>query len=403
MSLRRIPARLLALCTGLATAVPLILVATALPAQAQSWNVPSDAKVTVRGHGYGHGTGMSQYGAQGAARKGLGHRKILKFYYPGTRVGSATGRIRVKLNSDTTDGVLVQARSKLRVRDLAKGKSFLAPANGATRWRLEPAGSGTSVDFQRGGAWQRYRLFSGTGEFFAGGRPIKLVLPNGSTPRYRGRLRSAAPAAGSSQRDTVNVVQMEQYLRGVVPHEVPALWSPAALRAQSVAARTYAAYERARPARHYDICDTTSCQVYRGRDGEHANTDAAIKASRWQALTYRGSYAFTQFSASSGGWTKKGSRPYLKAKRDPYDNWAGNGVHNWKVTFSDNKLERLFPAVGNLTRIVVNRRDGKGQWGGRIESVTFIGKRGRATVSGDTMRWRLGLRSTYATFRVSKN
>lgn len=403
MRLRRTPTRLLALFTGVATAVPLVLVATALPAQAQSWNVPSDAKVTVRGHGYGHGTGMSQYGAQGAARQGLTHRQILRFYYPGTSVGAATGTIRVKLNADTTDGVLVQARSKLRARDLATGSSFLLPDNGATRWRLEPAGSGTSLDFQRGGTWHRYRSFSSTGEFLAGGRPIKLVLPNGSTQPYRGNLRSGAPSAASSARDTVNVLAMEQYLRGVVPHELPASWSPAALQAQAVAARTYAAYERARPARHYDICDTTSCQVYRGRTGEHANTNAAIKASRGQALTYGGSFAFTQFSASSGGWTSRGSQPYLKAKRDPYDDWSGNGVHNWSLTFSDNKLESLFPAIGNLTRIVVNRRDGNGDWGGRVESVTFIGKKGRATVSGDTMRWRLGLRSTYATFGVTKN
>lgn len=403
MRLRRTPSRLLALFTGIATTVPLMMVATAPPAQAQSWNVPSDAKVQVRGHGYGHGIGMSQYGAQGAARQGLTHRQILRFYYPGTSVGTAKDRIRVKLNADTTDGVLVQARSKLRARDLATGATYRLPDNGATRWRLEPAGAGTTLDFLRGGTWQRHRSFASTGEFMAGGRPIKLVLPNGSTRPYRGNLRSGAPSAGSSNRDTVNVLMLEQYLRGVVPHEIPASWSPAALRAQAVAARTYAAYERARPARHYDICDSTSCQVYQGRSGEHANTNAAIKASRGQALTYGGSWAFTQFSASSGGRTAKGSKPYLNSKRDPYDDWPGNGVHDWKRTFSDNKLESLFPAIGNLTRIVVNRRDGNGQWGGRVTSVTFVGKRGRATVSGDTMRWRLGLRSTYATFAVTKN
>ncbi len=138
---------------------------------------------------------------------------------------------------------------------------------------------------------------------------------------------------------------MESYLRGVVPLEIPASWSPDAVRAQAVAARTYAAAERSHPnARHYQICDTTQCQVYGGVGAEHPAATQAIRDTARQGLTYDGRPAFTQFSASSGGWTSAGSTPYLVAQEDPYDGWEGNAVHTWTRTVNDAALERHYPA-----------------------------------------------------------
>ncbi|UAL28674.1 SpoIID/LytB domain-containing protein [Nocardioides rotundus] len=399
---RRTPVRLLARVAGLAVALPLTLLATSLPAHAEGWSVPSDARITLPGHGYGHGKGMSQYGAQGAARQGLGHRQIIDFYYPGTTWSKTGGWVKVLISADTSDDVVVLARPGLAVRDLADGATTTLPSNGASRWRLVVVDGRDVVQFLDT-RWRTWRTLKGRGEFTAGGEAMSLVTPSG-TKAYRGRLRAAQPSAGSSARDTVNVVKLDVYLRGVVPLEMPATWAPAAVRAQAVAARTYAAYERAHPrARHYQICDTTSCQVYGGASAEHPDSNAAIAATAGQALTYNGAWAFTQFSSSSGGWTAKGSMPYLTAKQDPYDGWAGNPVHDWSYSFSDNTIEQRFPAIGNLTRIEVNRRDGNGEWGGRVESITFIGGKGRATVSGDTARWRVGLRSTWFTVRVAAN
>ena len=90
----------------------------------------------------------------------------------------------------------------------------------------------------------------GEAEISAGGRPVQLRTEQGGAVRYRGSLRSARPSDRSKRRDTVNVVSLESYLRGVVPREVPASWKPAAVQAQAIAARTYAAYERARPLAH---------------------------------------------------------------------------------------------------------------------------------------------------------
>jgi SpoIID/LytB domain protein len=198
------------------------------------------------------------------------------------------------------------------------------------------------------------------------------------------------------------VLSLEAYLRGVVPQEVPALWSPHAVAAQSVAARTYAAFERSHPrAPHYDLCDTSHCQVYGGVDVEHPAATAAIQTTAGQGLLYRGRPAFTQFSASNGGWSSAGSQPYLVAQQDPYDGFDGNPVHTWRHTTDDRVIERAWPAIGDLTGIEVTTRDGNGEWGGRVQEMSFVGTKGRADVSGDDVRTRLGLRSEWFTFTVA--
>ena len=171
---------------------------------------------------------------------------------------------------------------------------------------------------------------------------------------YRGRLRAAAPKPGSPARDTVNILSLEKYLRGVVPREMPSSWSTEAVRAQAIAARTYAAYERSHPrAAHFQICDTTSCQVYGGVASEAAATTEALKATRGQILVdAAGEPAFSQFSSSSGGWSAAGSVPYLAAQADPYDGWTGNPNHDWTRALGDDAdrarlaVDRGAPAAG---------------------------------------------------------
>lgn len=380
----------------------LVLVPAAPAAAADSWSVPRSATVVIKGHGYGHGHGLSQYGAEGAARKGLTYDEIAEFYYPGTSWGRVAGKVKVLVTADTTDDVVVRARSGLKVKDLGSGQQSRLPANGATKWRLKPGSGTTTVVSYRTDKWRRWTVLGGDAEFYAAGKPVRLQLPGGATKAYRGRLRSASPKPGKAARDTVNVLTLENYLRGVVPLEMPALWSPEAVRAQSVAARTYAAYERAHPrAGHYQICDTTSCQVYGGVAAEHPASDDAVAATAKDVLLdASGEPAFTQFSASSGGWTAAGSMPYLGAQPDPYDGWSGNPVHDWTVKLSDTAIEQKLPAIGNLKKITVTQRDGNGEWGGRVASVTFVGSKGQRTLSGDAVRSLFGLRSTWFTFRI---
>ncbi len=370
----------------------------------QWYPVPRDGSYTVSGHGYGHGHGMSQHGAQGAALRGLRHEQILDFYYPGTDLGTARRKIRVLLTADTGTDLVVGARRGLRLRDRGSDTAYDLPrGQGATRWRLTVDRGRDVVDWYDG-SWHRWRpggrdALAGEGQFSAEGRPLTLFLPSGSA-QYRGALRHAVPSAGSSDRATVNVVGLDDYVRGVVPAEMPASWEPEAVQAQAVAARTYGAWDRAEDRSDYaHICDTTSCQVYRGVAGEHPLGDAAVAATSKQVLRYDGSPAFTQFSASSGGWTSAGSMPYLRAKEDPYDDWSGNSVHDWSVSLSAAAVSRAWPSIGRLRTIHVTSRDGNGQWNGRVWSMTLVGSRDRATVSGDTFRSRFGLRSSWFRLR----
>ena len=117
------------------------------------------------------------------------------------------------------------------------------------------------------------------------------------------------------------------------------------MRAQAVAARTYAAYERAHPrAAHYQICDTTSCQVYGGYDAEHPAANAAIDATAGQALLVDGAAGvhavlLEQRRLDLGRARCRTSPP----SADPYDGWAGNPVHTWSVTFADSAIESGVP------------------------------------------------------------
>jgi stage II sporulation protein D len=410
MRLRLRTAALTCLTIGLLAGTPqLVATGSDAPTPArvsvdQRYPVPASGTYTVRGHGYGHGRGMSQHGANGAAREGLSHEQIVKFYYPGTTFGTASRTIRVLISGDTTSDLIVNARRGLRLRDIGAGTTYALPNDvGATRWRVSVSGGRNVVDYLRSGTWRSWRpggadALDGTGEFRARKGSITLVTPSGERP-YRGWLRAVPPSSGSTDRDTVNVLPMDAYIQGVVPAEMPASWEPEAVQAQAVAARTYAAFHRARNVdRYYQVCDTTACQVYAGVDGEHPLGNAAVRATARQILLHKGEPAFTEFSASSGGWTVAGDFSYLTARADPYDDWSGNDVHDWSVALTAARISGAYPSIGKLRSIVVTSRDGNGQWKGRVLRMSLVGSKSTVSISGDDFRWKFGLRSNWFSF-----
>ena len=389
--------------TGLAAVAAASLTHASASTPTPALRIPNGATITVDGRGFGHGHGLSQYGAEGAARKGLTAREIVRFYYPGTGAGMSKGPVRVHLTADTDENTTVVARSGLAVHALGGATSAVptrGPISKATRWRLSAGAAGLTRVSYRTDAWHLWKKLDGDAEFRASG-PLGLVLPS-SVVTYRGALQSRSlPGSPAKHRVTVNRVSLDGYVRGVIPREMPALWHQAALRAQAIAARTYAAFEVADSTNHvYQLCDTTSCQVYGGKSAEFTSTNEATTATAGLIRTYQGAPAFTQFSASNGGWTSAGSQPYLPAEPDPYDGWSGNGVHTWSTTVTSARIEKVWPALGNLTSITIDQRDGHGQWNGRVESMTLHGTKGDKIVSGDTFRLTLGLRSTWFTLSV---
>lgn len=385
------PSRLLRL--GLGVVASSALVVSSLPAAAEE--VPAAASYTVTGYGYGHGHGLSQYGAQGAANQGLSWKQIIGFYYPGTRLGKARGTIKVLITADKKD-VVVDARDGLRLTRLTGRKAFnltkVRPK--ATRWRIMPRGSRSVVSYRipsRGG-WQKWTTFPGAAEFSAGNQPVTLRLPKHGSADYRGALRSV-------EKHTVNVLPIDRYVQGVVPREVPAEWPAQAVRAQAVAARTYAAFEREAATSYYDICDTESCQVYGGVADEHPAATAAVKATGGRVVLYQGQPAFTQFSSSNGGYSSAGSQPYLAAQPDPYEASSDNPNDPWTATITSAQIEKAWPVVSKLVSLSFSR-DGLGShFGGRVTSVTLTGSLGglptSVKVTGDDFRSRLGLKSTW--------
>jgi SpoIID/LytB domain protein len=381
-----IPATLALLAAGLVAA----------PASADDpYDVPGDALIHLEGDGAGHGIGMSQYGAYAAAREGGTWREITGTYYPGTHTGLRGGQVSVLISGDDARDLVVDRAPGLTVRRV-DGRSWKVAGVQASRWRLTPAPQGRTEISYRTGSWHRWKLVRGDAELTRGGAPVTLRTPDGPVD-YRGALRSTRH---DGTRVTVNVLPMEQYLRGVVPSEMAASsWPQQALRAQAVAARTYAAYEREHTANpDYDLCDTAACQAYGGATAEYPTSDKAVLKTARLVLTSGGETAFAQYSASNGGHTVAGQFDYLPAQADPFEgvgtDYHSSDYYGWTRTVTSAQVEAAYN-LENLTYLGIETRDGQGPRGGRVETVRIRTEGGfDDTVTGESFRRNLGLPST---------
>ena len=372
---------------ALGAGTALVVTGAAPAAAAETYPRPASGVFPVVGHGWGHGRGMSQWGAQGAATLNVPADAITAAYYPGTaRTVLPASSVRVRISADEGRDTTVFAAAGLTVTDLASGRRAVLPA-GPTRWRATTDASGLHLSSLTGSTWTPSGV-AGAATFagplrFSGPTFVRLALPGGASRDYRGGVQ--AVRTGASALLTVDVLSLEDYLLGVVPKEALSSWSPAALEAQAIAARSYSAYKRneVKAGAGYDICDTTMCQVFLGAASysasgtrtsqELATTTAAVRATAGVVRTYGGKPIFAEFSSSNGGWSTAGYAPYLAARVDPWDGVAPNSVHSWTGSLSAADLERRFPAVGRLTRIDVTGRDGNGEWGGRVKAVVLRG------------------------------
>jgi stage II sporulation protein D len=216
---------------------------------------------------------------------------------------------------------------------------------------------------------------------------------------YRGDMKFGADGAAGLL--TVNSVGLESYVKGVVPNEMPSSWPSKALRAQAVAARSYAlATDKGHDA--FDHYADTRSQVYGGVASETSKTNSAVKDTRGMVVKHDGEVAITYFFSTSGGmtenvesvWPGSSPTPYLKAAPDPYD--AASPHHDWKVTYTGDEMKSLLSGLysGDLLGIEVVETGASG----RILKAKVEGSTGSTTVDGPTLQSRLGLRSTWASF-----
>ncbi len=199
--------------------------------------------------------------------------------------------------------------------------------------------------------------------------------------RFRGTLRLIA--AGNVV-EVVDVLDIEAYLRGVVPAEMAASWPMAALEAQAVAARSYA-LSSLRPSADYDVCATNECQVYRGMDVENPRSDQAVRATAGVVVTYDGRVARTYYHADSGGTTASSSEvwgtavPYLVSRPDvvgpsPFD--------HWEVRLDPGLVARTLSASGDDVGTVRGLRVLALSGSGRVDRLQVLGTHADAVLDG---------------------
>jgi stage II sporulation protein D len=212
---------------------------------------------------------------------------------------------------------------------------------------------------------------------------------------YRGRLQVLV---GSSVLQAVNHVPLEAYLPSVVASEMPASWPQAALRAQAVAARTYALRQR-KPAAAFDVSATVSSQVYKGVEAETPSTRQAVVSTRGQVLMFGPGLANTVFHSSAGGSTENSGDlwsqqlPYLVSVPD-FDQHSP--VHAWQLRLEPEQLQKAFGEIGGAQRIDVLATSGSG----RVLQARVTGPAGTLVLTGAQLRSRLGLKSTLVRFEV---
>jgi stage II sporulation protein D len=202
---------------------------------------------------------------------------------------------------------------------------------------------------------------------------------------------------------TVDVVGLDDYVRGVIAAEMPSSWGPQALDTQAVAARTYAITTDVAGG-FYNLYPDTRSQMYRGVSAETPATDAAVAATAGQVVTFNGAPVVTYFFSSSGGhtenvedaWPGASAAPWLRGVPDPYDGAGGDPYHHWtrhlSLTAASKQLGGL--VKGKLIGIRVTKHGASP----RIMAAQVIGSKGSTTVSGSQLQSAFGLPSTWASF-----
>lgn len=370
-------ALLLITCLALA-ATSLAGARTGTPSRRTATAPPSS--FFISGRGWGHGIGMSQWGAYGYAQRGTPYDQILAHYYRSTTLGKApVARIRVLLG-EGLKALAVASDSPFSVRD-----------GSGTVYQLQPGpyAFGPALKVKVDPTQPAKPLISPL-VFLPGATPLKY-----GGKQYRGQLQVNATL---TSLQLVNSVGLEPYLYGVVPREVPYLWPAEALKAQAVVARSYALAVRKTGA--YDVYADTRSQVYGGVGAEKPSTNAAVDATAGQVLLFEGKVATTFFFSTSGGrtasiedvWTRGEAVPYLVGVPDPYD--TASPHHTWgPFAFTAAKLTSTFKVPGKLLDVRLTLNPSL-----RVDEMILTGTKGEVVVPGDVVRTKLGLRSTW--FRV---
>ena len=207
----------------------------------------------------------------------------------------------------------------------------------------------------------------------------------------------------------VEVADLEEYLYGVLPGEMSPSWPTEALKAQAVAARTYALNTHGKHAKEgYDVCTTTDCQVYRGFDGEAKSTNQAVEITRGEIMTYEGKPILAVFHSARGGYPENSENvwsakvPYLRGVAD-FD--QGSRHFDWIVTTTVGEFSQKLSARGysvgkvqdirlSMMQLAAHEAVTDRGISGRVTKLSLFGTNGKTEVSGTPLRSIFGLKSS---------
>jgi stage II sporulation protein D len=357
--------------------IAIIAVAAASSAAVSGAPKPPEAAFVLAGGGWGHGVGMSQWGAFGQAKAGRDYRSILAHYYRGTEIGAAPAtvleRVRVLVGNALPS---LSVTNALAVFDGTGKRHVLPEGPVAIAAKLElPVGENGKSTALPGPL--TFRAAPGT----------FLTVANKA---YRGDLRVAKVG---KRLQLVNVVGLEAYLLGVVPGEMPKDWPLEALKAQAVAARTYAVGHLVK-GEGFDLHSDWRSQVYYGVAAEAPGPSRAVSETRGEIITFEGAPAQTLYFSSSGGRTISSldafgtDLPYLVAVDDRWDEVSPN--HRWPTQLlSGAQLAKRFGLSGAVTDVAYVPGAP-----GRPAVIRLTTTGGVSDVRLSVVRSRLGLKST---------
>ncbi len=352
-------------------------------------------RFTFTGRGWGHGLGMSQYGAEGMAVHGWNATQIMQHYFQQTQVGTVAGvssatPIRALMSSGRST-VAIATSTAGTATDLHTGTSHALLAGRTYTLRAVKLTGGTWV----------VRLTGpnpGVGTVMQSTAGVRIAPGAGGLVTLSGRkYRGTVSTTYAGGLRTVNTLGIDDYVRGVVGWEMSPGWRAAALQAQAIAARSYALASR-RPASYFDVYGGLPSQSYGGVAAESATTNAAVAATAAKVVTYQAKIVQTFYASSSGGHTESiqnvwgsAAEPYYVGVTDPYETSPEDPWPN-PPSFSAAQLGADLGLGAPVNTITVTRRGVSP----RVMMTRIILTNGHTVnVSGNTIEADLGLKSTW--------
>ena len=313
-------------------------------------------------------------------------------WQPELRIGLLSGLPEASFRVNVP-GVLQESPSEKRISFLSPGNTLRVSLKGGKLTANGKKISGNSITLrpqEKKPLWEMQTVING--KTYCGGAEIRLI--NGTLT-------------------VIGLVSAEDYLRCVLPEEMPVDWPEEALKAQAVAARTFALKNRKRHEREgYDLCNSTHCQVYGGIASISPSTDKAVKATFGECLFYKGNLIDAVFHSDSGGMTENCKDvwgtdvPYLRAVRE-----SRSETKPWNVQYSVDEFSGILVKAGHnvgtvkelkLSKLHVGKGASDRSPSGRVKKLKIVGSKGHAEVTGNDLRSILGLKSTLFDVNLNK-